>query len=121
MAITGLHDLPFATNQNIQACVTATSGGSNELYAAPGASKRIAVANIIVSNLSATSAQVTLKSGSTTIAKIPAPSDGVSGGCVIELLKPLRCAENEALSFTAANGISVTFVGYIEPVPANSI
>lgn len=92
---------------------TIAAGGTNQLIAAQGASTRIYVSCVMVSNASTTDTTVHLQEGGSTIlATLPAPA---AGGTVINFAVPIRLTENTTLGFDAidaASTITVTALGY---------
>ena len=92
---------------------TTGAAATNLLIAAQGASTRIYVTSLVVSNASATDSEVNLQEGGSTIlATIPAPQ---VGGAVISFPIPIRLTENATLGFSARDAVStitVTAMGY---------
>ena len=81
------------------------------LKAAPGVGLRVMATWIAITNTSPTGTRISVKSGSTTIAVIPAPASSAgSAGAVLSFPVPLVCAENEALNFACADSVTSVFV-----------
>ena len=82
---------------------SATDTNNASVIAAQGSGVKIHVSFLVISNSSATNAEVLIKDGTTTKLTIPAPA---TGGAVCHLDPPLVLSDNAALNF--ASGTSVT-------------
>ncbi len=86
---------------------TATDTSTTEIIAAQGSGYRVYLTDLIISNSSSTATEVAIKSGSTTIATVPAPA---TGGALHTFRTPMRLGDNEALNFAAVAGVSTITV-----------
>ena len=86
---------------------TSTDAVNHELLAAPGAGKKLWISKMTISNSSLLDTEVHLKSNNTIIWTTPAPR---GGGALEVFLDPIDAAENEALNFAAASGVTTITV-----------